>query len=112
MKPKTSSKKTTKELTPFEEIFLGEYVEILIKMKNFATEETHEGIRQMESSTIVKGYVLGVDEKYYYLGNVLVEGVTHAIAHSEVILMTLSEPKDKYSQILDDFSDEDTGGMN
>lgn len=93
-----------KQPTPtdvFSMVFLMEHVEILTKVRLNQGIETPDGIVDHESPLVVQGYILDVDDEYYYIGTT-VEEVTEAVKKDVVDHISIIKVKDNFDEILDD----------
>jgi hypothetical protein len=86
---------TKKASDIFTVTFLGEYVEIVCK-----TGENEQG------QLIVKGYLLDVDNDYYYIGHNPLE-VSGAVKKDLVGVITITEDVDPMMEALETFEVEE-----
>lgn len=96
----------------FEEVFLGEYVEILIDLTMSKVVESEDGQTIHEAQTIVRGIVLGVDDNFCYLGHTSADGITHSVSIGHIILVTITSAesesvRDILGEVPDDYNPED-----
>lgn len=88
--------------------FIGQEVEFLTSLRHRSTQENEEGIFAEESPIAFRGFLLDVDEQYYYIGSSADE-ISKAIKKTFVIGIELVKYKNQYDEILDNFSTEGEG---
>jgi hypothetical protein len=88
--------KRTKDLTTFEEAFLGAHVTIVFKDKQTEMLQNEEGeVAEITTNLTLSAILIDHDENYYYLGANFNVGITHAINKSEALFLTLDDVEDR-----------------
>lgn len=92
-------KKTRKTVTDgndkFYDMFVGEYLQFILKhkyRKSVIDEET-QSVVEVENYTTVNGYLLEYDEDHYYLGQTAL-AVTHSIKKEDYFIAVISNPEE------------------
>lgn len=80
--------------------FVGEFVSILSNMDHTAAIQTEEGTVEETAPMVFQGYMLDMDEEYYYLGETQRE-VSRAIKKVSVNAIEISDHKDEFTDLLD-----------
>ena len=80
--------------------FVGEFVSILSTMDKTAMVQTEEGIVEESIPLVFQGYMLDMDDEYYYLGETQRE-VNRAIKKTSVNAIEIADQHDEFSEILD-----------
>lgn len=91
-----------KEQVPnlFDITFIGEYVEIILKVFSSFQEENEHGISGGSVPTSVKGFLLETDDTYYYLGDEP-NSISRAVKKNDVSYVEMSEPNNFMENMLD-----------
>src|SRR5574343_512079 len=79
--------------------FVGEFVSVLSTMEHTAMMQTEEGMVEETAPMILQGYMLDMDEEYYYLGETQMN-VSRAIKKSSVNAIEITDRKDEFSDLL------------
>lgn len=79
----------------FYDIFVGEYLQFMLKHKYSMSEvdEENQVSTSRENFTTVNGYLLEQDDEHYYLGAGPL-GVTHSVKKTEYFLAVISNPEE------------------
>lgn len=90
------------DLSLFGLCFHGEYVEIVTSLyqKNIEGDET--GVIDQTLPIVLKGYILDMDDEYYYLGNTP-EEISKAVKKEAVKYIEIISEQNVFDQILEDF---------
>lgn len=100
--------KTKKNLLGlFFQTFVGEYVSIVINMYTKVQHDTEEGVALQESPMNVVGYLLDIDEEYYYLGEEA-NSIQQAVKKDVVAHIEILQLKTAYDDVLDAMADPET----
>lgn len=94
-----------RNLSSFESVFLGEFVTVFTTINTSSMTQQDETIRESNSPLAFEGFLIDTDESYYYLGQTPKEA-SMAIKVDTVLSVIISEPKNKYDELLDDIGDE------
>lgn len=86
----------------FHTTFIGEQVEFLTSIPQHWSENTEDGVISGTIPMIVQGYVLDIDDEYYYVGDTPHE-VSRAVKRSEVLFIEIVSEKKVFDKILDQF---------
>lgn len=81
--------------------FVGEYVEMLCNFYERHAFQNEEGAADDTFPSVVNGYILDMDDEYYYMGNTP-EFVHKAIKKSQVRYIEVVQEQSVYDKILDD----------
>lgn len=84
----------------FHLTFIGEYVQLTTNMFTIVNEENDEVLTSHKVPVTIDGYILDIDEDYYYLGTTPHE-INKAIKKDVVIFIGIVENKNVYDEILD-----------
>lgn len=75
----------------FYDLFAGEYVRVISKLSTQEQIQTEESVTQQEHPIVFEGYLLDVDDDYYYLGDTD-QAIDRAIARRETVGIAISAP--------------------
>lgn len=93
-----------KDLTIFEQVFIGEFVNIISDLETTETEQDGENYSHKTSSVTFTGFLLDQDENYYYMGDSGNE-ITCAIEKTSVKFIQILDPNGPLDEILDTLPD-------
>lgn len=84
----------------FNKKFHGEYLELLLKVKSKATQETADGVYEVDTPVKVRGYLLGEDTVNYYMGDAD-KLLSASVLKEQVIMKTIIKIADPMDTMLD-----------
>lgn len=90
------------------EVFAGEYVKILLKLRTTSKKEDEQGISSRSGPLLISGYLLDIDGGWMLLGDTP-DAVTDAVKVRLVAHIGLSQPYDQYEKTLDEAVDTGKG---
>lgn len=93
-------KKKPPLISLFFTTFIGEYVQLTTKIMQSISSQTEEQVVTQEIPVIVEGFLLDMDEKYFYMGS-SPDSVEHAVKEEEVIHIAIVQPKNELEEILE-----------
>jgi hypothetical protein len=79
--------------------FIGEHVSVLTDFKTSQSVQTEEGTLEETSPLVIQGYMLDMDDDFYYLGETAEE--IRAVRKTTVSAIEITKPQDEFSDILD-----------
>lgn len=83
-----------KKANNFYDMFVGEHVTMILDKSISTTNMTESGVETEETPMIQEGYLVGMDDDYFFVGNDM-ESVSWAIKRSVVLLIAVSEPDEE-----------------
>jgi hypothetical protein len=90
----------SKRSSTLQNYFIGEYVTLILTQETSITSESEEGIIEQSIPLTGEGYLIDMDDMFYYLG-VEPEVVSCAVKRKHVLQIVLTDPANPYDQILD-----------
>jgi hypothetical protein len=93
-------KKKTDKHELFFLSFIGEYVTIILKREAKVLHQTEEGYIEETVPMTVNGYLLDMDDEYYFIGE-SPNNISRAILKKEVVYIEIVQVKTVYDEILD-----------
>lgn len=107
-----AEKKKPIENSPFFLTFIGEKLRLMTHQKITESVEVEEGTQVVETNLTLSGYLLDLDNEYYYLGLTPSE-VSFALRKTDVFLIEIERLSSAYEEILENVeSPEDDKGYN
>jgi len=96
----------------FFQTFIGEYVLLLTKLKTTSIEHTEEGSTESTNLASFEGFILDVDDNFYYIGDDH-QSVNKAIRKDQIVYIAITDPNSQYDTIMDEAKEpEDKKGYN
>lgn len=80
--------------------FIGEYVQLTTNVMQSVSSQNEEQIVTQEIPVIVEGFLLDLDETYFYLGS-SPDAVEHAVKNDSIIHIAIVNPKSELEEYLD-----------
>lgn len=84
----------------FHLTFIGEYVEILTCFYQKHIEGNQDSISEQTVPIVIQGYILDIDDEFYYIGNNPSE-VVRAIRKQDARAFEILQPKNVFDEILE-----------
>ena len=81
--------------------FIGQFVEIITKLKRRQYSESEEGVFEEDANAVVTGYLIDYDGEFFYLGKDP-DNLTTLIDKNEISFIEIIQPKEEFDSILDD----------
>lgn len=81
--------------------FVGEFVEVVTTVTISSAGESEMGLYERSRPMLVSGYMLGMDERFVYLGETPTEQ-TDMVNLNLVVQIARSKPMDEYEKLLDE----------
>lgn len=81
--------------------FIGEKVVLTSTFKITDTVDSEEGVHQIELPLMLDGYLMDMDDEYYYLGEDP-KSVSKAVRKDQILSIEIESMKTVYDQILDE----------
>ena len=91
--------------------FVGEFVIMMTKLKTTTSSHTEEGSVEETNMATFDGYLLDVDDSFFYIGANGME-VSKAIRKDQVVYIEIIRPKDQYDGLLDNMKTNDDKDFN
>lgn len=85
----------------FNITFIGEYVEIGMNLTDTYSTETAEGYQSGTALATLRGYLLEVDDEYYYIGETP-DAVEKAIRKEHVLTIDIVDQDKVFDKILEE----------
>lgn len=102
-------KKKPNEL--FFQVFIGEVVSITTTIKSSETLQLEEETVQVDIPNTFDGYLLDVDDEYYYLGETSKE-ISKAVRKDQSISIEIAQLKTAFDAILDEMDEPEEKDIN
>lgn len=82
----------------FFDVFIGEYVDLVTKYSANVSVNTEDGSIEQQDYVRFQGYLLDIDDDFYYLG-LTDRQISHAVNKSDIVTVMISQPETE----LDEF---------
>lgn len=94
-----TSKRKIKDV--FYNIFVGEFVQIVTEVQTKTVQQSEEEIKESNHPVILEGYLLDVDDDFYYLGDTP-NSISSGVKKTKIVHIQIAEPKSYMDDILDE----------
>jgi hypothetical protein len=80
--------------TVFENVFLGEFVDIVTKVVSTSQTETEEGLVETRNRVMLRGFILDVDKDFIYMGSTESK-IESCLNKKEIVTIEISDGIDQ-----------------
>lgn len=92
------------QIDTFVLAFMGEFVNIVTDIMIVEYVQNDTQTLEQNAPMVAQGYVLDIDDVYFYLGDNPLE-VARAIAKNRIVMISVERKKSKYEELLENMND-------